>query len=150
MSKMTKNLLLISLLFLLSACASNKSTSCIEIASQGLQKIDQSEKEKFWSSKNKSGYQYISPPIKSAIINGKYGYVIIEQTIDLEGKIIDLKLIDSYPEDYFVATAIKMAEKLRYSANTCIPLEVRYEHTYSFTNGEENLEKISRLLEARS
>lgn len=139
--------LILAAIFLVASCSSNQEIAC-RPATGEVVSIKFSELPNYFKV---SGYRKVkvAPKVERAIKKGSFGYVVFDQTISKEGVVTSLKVIDSYPDDFFVQTGIDLVKGDKYYVdNGCSPISVRFRNPVKFTNGK-NIRKVKQLLSER-
>ena len=143
------SILLLSSLFLFSCSSVPSEEECFVSEKHGLQKIEQSDVHKFWRPSKKRTRVSFGRTIENAIGKGRVGYVIVNQTINLNGKISNIEIVDSYPDDFFVQPVMKVAKSQQYRPRTCEPVPVRYETVHYFANNQSSQKKLVEIYKLR-
>lgn len=99
-----------------------------------LKEIKRSELSEYWVPIKKRTRVYPPDNIQQAIVNGRVGIVIIEETIDAGGKRIDKVPILTYPDKFFLEEAIRDSKDQVYGSVTCPITPVRFRSIVTFSN----------------
>ncbi len=132
---------------LLSSCATNSErVSCIDSTTSEVQLISTSDDlSPFWIPTKNNERVKESPSVEVAIAGGRIGYVVVNQTIDTDGNVIDVNVLESYPDNYFVKPALRQAKQYKFQPVTCNPVAVRHQYVYYFTNSDEASDKLHEI-----